>query len=505
MPKAGLRLRRVSASYCNILRPLSGARTWRAADDSIKAYAPCHPFASRFEHSFMAIFSPLPTFCRLVVHLIAVACLCPVSDLVAGTPQPITLDLPIIDQPFNTVDGYTVPSMRQSLRLTQDVSQYAHKAIGDFFQRDSGKRFGFTLGFDALSMWLPFGSGWLHEEWHRAVMSNQHIDSYDEIYRFHLFDETISVSKVRDADLVRLKAEHPADLIRLHAAGIEAQYEMNLEIEKDIFFNGRPYLTDGIHWLNYANAISYLYVCATNESNRLTQSILDDEDTDISKRDFTGLDCNAWVYDLFRPTEPYSARGTHPSGVGINRYITYADLTDTEKDFLKRQFSYSFLNLLNPMLYRFDSFISTEPFTRRSVRWNVGVRHHLTSFGYSIDFNVFAQGASQKALFIWHNYFNQHHYFPGAAVSVFDYPVQIMHHNLLFTPSISIWLQPEGQAFATSRSRLGGFISGKLTVPWTQTSKAYVELEAKSAGWVAGNVYLDNNVSTRIGMIWSLR
>ena len=38
------------------------------------------------------------------------------------------------------------------------------------------------------------------------------------------------------------------------------------------------------------------------------------EERNIAKRDFVGLDCNAWVYDLFRPNEPYELRGIHPIG-----------------------------------------------------------------------------------------------------------------------------------------------------------------------------------------------
>lgn len=422
----------------------------------------------------------------------------------ARPPQTIELDVPVLDLPFNRSDGYTVPSMQQSLRLTHDVSQFAHKSISDYFQNEAGKRFGYILGFDVLSMWLPFGSGWLHEEWHRAVMSNYSISSYDEIYRFRILDETISVSGVSDEDLIQLKANHPADLVRLHAAGIESQYEMNLSIERDIFFKGRPYLTDNIHWLNYINNISYLYVCATNESTSLTQDILNSEDTDISKRDFTGLDCNAWVYDLFRPDEPYTARGVHPSGTGINRYITYADLTDDEKEFLKRQFSLSFLNLLNPMLYRMDEFTYVGPMSHSPIRWNIGLRHHLTSFGYSIDVNLFAKQDKRRALFIFHNYFNHHRYFPGVGLTLYDYPLTVMHQAMRFTPGISLWLQPEQQEFETHHAQLGGLISGKLSYPWSSDLSAYLELEAKSAGWVAGNVYLDNNVSTRIGLIWFL-
>src|SRR6185503_15319227 len=88
----------------------------------------------------------------------------------------------------------------------------------------------------------------------------------------------------------------------------------------------------------------------TEEQNRK-------EGTNVPTRDFTGLDPDGWVYDLFRPDEPYAARGIHPSGVGIDRYRSESDFTPRERRYLRRQARLSWLNLLNPQLiglYGFD-------------------------------------------------------------------------------------------------------------------------------------------------------
>ncbi len=412
----------------------------------------------------------------------------------------LILELPVIDYPFNWSDGYTAPSMQQSLNITKDFYQYGHYKFEQWYpDRPTARTFS-IIAFDVLTTWLPFGDAWLHEEWHRAVMSNRKIDSYNEVYDFPLFAETISVKRIKDEDLVRLKKEYPADMVRLHAAGIEAQYELNFSIEKDHFYYKIPTFDIVLLWLNHINNIGYLHTCASNESNTLTDKLLRDEDEDISERDFTGLDCDAWVYDLFRPLEPYEARGTHPSGVGIKRYIKYSDLTDEEQDYLETNFKLSFLNLVDPFLFNYKSFSAFNPFNKRPLQWNATLRHHLTSFGYSLDANLFLKQGSVNAMLILHNYFNKDHHFPGLEFALYRLPVGIFGKRLHFSVRTSVWSQPKDQQFYTAESELGGLVAVKLNFPWNRTMETYLEIESKNDGWVAGNVYLEDNTSLRLGL-----
>jgi hypothetical protein len=416
-------------------------------------------------------------------------------------PIPVlTLELPVIDYPFNWSDGYTAPSMQQSLHVTKDVYQYSHYKLAQWLDDRPVARTLSVIGFDVVSLWLPFGAAWMHEEWHRAVLSHRGIDSFNEIYEFPLFAETISVKHVKDEDLIRLKRDYPADMVRLHAAGIESQYELNFALEKDRFYLQPPTLDDAILWLNYINNISYMYTCASDQSNTITDELMQQEDEDISERDFTGLDCNAWVYDLFRPDEPYEQRGTHPSGVGIKRYIKYDDLTGEEQDFLKTNFRLSLLNLVNPFLYRFEYFTATNPINHQPFRWNATLRHHITSFGYSIDANFFYQQKLVNAMAIFHHYFNKTHFFPGLELALVRYPVSVLNTRLPLSVRTSVWLQPKGQQFYADSSELGGIATLKFNFPSYRQWETFLELEAKTQGWVAGNVYLGDNVSMRLGV-----
>lgn len=412
----------------------------------------------------------------------------------------LIMEFPIIDYPFNWSNGYTAPSMMQSLHITKDFYQFSHYKFGQWLQERPTAKFLSIVGFDIVTTWLPFGSAWLHEEWHRAVMSKHGIDSYNEVYDFPLFAETISVKEVKDEDLIRLKRDYPADMVRLHSAGIEAQYELNFALEKDRFYFNPPTWDDALLWLNYANNIAYLYTCASNQSNIITEEILRGEDENIAERDFTGLDCNAWVYDLFHPDEPYEARGTHPSGVGINRYIKYDDLNSEEKDFLDQNYKLSYINLVNPFLFRVHRFNSVNPINQQPFQWNMTLRHHLTSFGYSVDANLFYLQKDINALAVLHNYFNYDHYFPGLELTLVRFPIKFNQKRVPLSIRSSIWLQPEEQKFQTEQSELGGIATLKLHYPSFKAWESFIEVEAKTPGWVAGNVYLEDNISVRLGV-----
>ncbi|MDH5443949.1 MAG: hypothetical protein OEY52_00240 [Gammaproteobacteria bacterium] len=412
----------------------------------------------------------------------------------------LILELPLADYPFNGIDGYTAPSMQQSLNITKNFYQYGHYKFDEWYADDPTGRMLSIVAFDVITTWLPFGDAWLHEEWHRAVMSHRNVDSYNEVYDLPLFADTISVKDVRDEDLVRLKADHPADMVRMHAAGLEAQNELNFSLEKDQFFNKTQTFDQVLIWLNYLNNIGYLHTCASNESNRITDELMEEEGQDISERDFTGLDCNAWVYDLFRPDEPYAARGVHPSGVGIRRYIKYADLTTEEQDYLETNARLSFLNLVNPFLLNQRSFLGTNPFNDKPMQWNASLRHHLTSFGYSIEANLFLKQDTTNIMLIWRNYFNKDHHFPGLELALYRLPVNFFGARLPVTVRAAIWQQPKDQLFTTSESEQGGLAGIKLHIPWTRQMESYFEVETKSHGWVAGNVYLEPETSYRFGI-----
>jgi len=424
----------------------------------------------------------------------------------------IYVELPILDIPFVAANGGSFPSMEQSLWITAGLYQGLHVGIAklaDPYSQDWKRRLLGKLLVSAADVLtveptpLPGFLGWHHEEWHRAVMSSRGIDSFDDVYRLQLNAEVTNVSHVSDDDLVRLKAEHPADQVRLSMAGIEANYVGAHVLEKAAFFHDARSWNTFLYWFLYIGNYAYMSGCSTKESDDVTAQENVKEGADVSRRDFTGLDCDGWVYDLFRPDEPYAARGVHPSGVGIDRYRAYSQLAPKEQAYARRQTNLSLLNFLDPNLLGIQRIRWPWTWAGEPVDFNVAVRHLPAAFGYDVRTDVFVRrGESLRTLLSLHAGFNGVGLFPGVELEVLRIPVAaIAGAPLVIDARASVWLQPEHLRYDSDRRIPGGLASVRASWGGARTIEPYLEIEAKTGGWVAGDVYLDRNLSVRTGLI----
>ena len=414
-------------------------------------------------------------------------------------PTELRVDIPIVDAPYNFANGFRAPSMTQSLGVGETFYEVAHTAIERAW---GGRRVASALSlvlFDVFGSLLPGGDGWVHEEFHRAVLGSRDIDSFDDIYRLNLGASTVAVSHVEDGDLVRLKALHPTDQVRLGVAGIEGENLLMERLEKNTFFRGSSANHIALYWLTKLNSAFYVSSGATSEADELTDEMNASDGADVPRRDFTGHDFTAWTYDLHRPAEPYTARGVHPSGVGIDRYIKASDLTPDERDFLAEEGRLQIINFLDPNLLGLSGFDVGSPFDGGTLRLNVSASHYLTSFGHTIDANLFARQGPTNVFLVLHRYSNGARSFPGVDAQLIDFPLAVAGVPVDVSPRLSLWLQPEGQGFRATTATPG--VLGALKVRQVTSSRVatFVELEGKTEGWVAGNVALDRNVSVRIG------
>jgi hypothetical protein len=406
-------------------------------------------------------------------------------------------EFPVLDFPYN--DGHA-PSMRQSLQLSNDFTYWVHNAWLDLtaeqgMQDWMSQELPIYL-FDSVIASLPLGQGWLHEEWHRAALGQRGINSYNRIYDFNM-TSMVSVSRVQDAALISLKRDHPQELVRAHAAGFESQYEQNLAFEKHAFFHYHTPVMGAQLWSNHLGNILYMDMCASALSNTQTDLANQQEGSNVSMRDFTGFDCTAWTYDLFRPYEPYAARGAHPSGVGINRYRKLSDLTADEQRYLKRQRNLSLLNLFDPFLFGYQQVKTPSG----DWHWNANLRHMLTPFGYDIAANVFLKSRDDLDIFgAIHTYHNDKTSALGLDVTLPRYPTTLFDKPVRITPRLFAWMQPNNLMFRDSTSQFGGLASMRVDVPVGDGWEVYGEIEGKSKGWVAGNEYLDGRAALRFGL-----
>jgi hypothetical protein len=250
--------------------------------------------------------------------------------------------------------------------------------------------------------------------------------------------------------LIRLHNSNIQDFIRLNSGGLEGQYHQIQALQKFNFYYNEDVPNLYHYWLNTFNSIFYV----------LSSAIPDqfDEDIDnwnlkekkIPDRDFTGPDFTAWTKALFNPTEPYEARGIHPTGVGINRYIKPSQLNDNEKKFLIKQGRLQFINLISPHLFGFSKIkLKNE----EDYYFNFAFRHVLTSFGYDVFLDIFYQTTKDNLFFAIHNYHNYKASFWGLEASLIDKKIPI--ENVLITAKGIVWTQPKGQSFTDKKSELG--------------------------------------------------
>lgn len=416
----------------------------------------------------------------------------------AGDRPDAWIDLPLVDSPFNfTHNSPNAFSMRQSVELSTSTYEVAHRLImGDPDKRAKWFQWVGLIGFDVFMEFVPPGAGWMHEEWHRSVMTRHGIGSFNDMNTIPIGRALIAVSHVDDADLVALKRDHPADQVRLSAAGMESQVFQNQLIGENHFFHGARSKDFGILWANAFSVTGYLTTCAGPGADTSTDEQNADDGTDVSKRDFTGLDCTAWVYDLFRPDEPYTKRGIHPSGLGINRYIHFSDLNEKEQKFLKWQATLSFFNFLDPQMYRVRDFHAE--IDGEDLRWTVSFRHYLTSFGGTVDTNLFLAFREEQYLVTWHSGMTDTRYLPGVTLKWVE--TALPWSSFFLTSSATLWQQPRDQRVEESSDDTVVDASVELSYRQDRNWSYYAGIEAKTAGWIAGNVYTDANTSAWLGL-----
>jgi len=410
----------------------------------------------------------------------------------------LKLDLPLFDLPYqiyamDTVghgffSSYANPSMAQSLSIATNLFSGFHYGMRMFYDTSTMNKIlkniiyygGTAIGDFALFM-IPFGGdAWMHEEYHRAVMSLYGVNSFNSVYVFGNY-----VNNLTDEDLTRFKMESPVNFIRLQEAGIEAEYLLIDTLQKNNFFYNKNHFSEFVYWALLVN--EHIYI--TNPGWKGAGE-------NIPDRDFTGADPIGWVYDLFRPNEPYTERGIHPSGIGIDRYRTLDDLTDRERDYIKKVGYWQFVNYISPMMFFFKSL----PLGNTDIQWNFSFRHFLTSFGTDLVAKLYFTINEFNFITAYHNYQNFEHIFPAIEIEMVDYPVRIGNFGMYISPKLMIGMQPKRQDFFTSEVDFFGLIGSRIDFQIHKYWLPYFELTAKTNGWVAENEFLEKKISFKLGI-----
>jgi len=413
------------------------------------------------------------------------------------------LEFPVLDLPYqfnvasatgNPMTAVTNQSMATSLALTEDLQVAAHLGIRELLDNRRIAKL-LTWGYDMVAMYLPFSSSWVHEEYHRAVMGYRGVESFDEVWKFQLFSSTISVSHETDEAMTAFHDNYINDFVRMNAAGLEAQTHLVQRLQRNDFFYHRRLMNGFSYWMNIINNWGYLDTCADPASDADIIDMNSKEPT-IESRDFTGFDLSAWGYELFHPGVKYVDRGIHPSGNGIDRYITSDKIGEEGLGYLKTQARRELLNLISPMMIGISRIrlASTE-----SGDWygNFAVRHYLTHYGDDISVDLLLETPKAKIIAAPHVYSNHVARFPGLELGIVDHSMK--NDRIRMNATAKMWMQPEG--FTTEKGKLGGMFSADAAYALGRI-EPYVEISAKTAGWLVGDVNLDSNFACRAGVRW---
>jgi hypothetical protein len=451
----------------------------------------------------------------------------------ASDVSPLVLRYSILDYPFAVYAGKTVnstvsdpdadlgffrgmgySSMAQSMQIYTGLNESAAWGINQIPLFNSRPVLATASQIVLMSLYdfavfalpLPYiNQGWLHEEWHRAVMVSSYVNSYNPFTFFKRDDASgggnYTVSYVLDENLELMKAGDNANFVRMSAAGGEAQLAAVARMQRDDFFYRRRVPQSVNYVLNSLNVMDYLSLCSNKElvtARSLEQ--IEKEGANQEFRDAKGFDFTAWAYDLFNPDVPYSARGLNPYGNGYDRYIYGDKLTDDQYAWLAKQSRLAFVNYFSPM----NLFISGIPLRRTGdgddIRGNFALRYSPTSFGNVLGLELFYQSSAVNLRVGLHLNQNYEHGFPGIEVELFEKPIPVADRVLLATIHLVADLQPRDQGFFTSEMSFAGLLGTTLALQVGKNFYPYLAVEGKTEGWMRGNEFLEEKISVELGL-----
>jgi hypothetical protein len=418
----------------------------------------------------------------------------PLSDTGVFRPH-----VSVVDWPFN---GFGQPSMAQTMDTTRLLVEGGNWGIdvgGGALESLTHPVVRWLVEAPLLLLWngattsVPLGRTALHEAWHRAVLIHAGLRPETPLDGLRVVG---SVENVTDDALAAVHDNRRGDFLRFAMAGVEADTEFARGIQRDIFFDGRkPWRDIAALAITKWNTFQYWSACASSlRQDRASVA----EDRDIATRESIGLDCTAWVYDLEQPG-PYTTRGTHPSGVGIDRERFADDLSARGQRFLQAGRWLSLLNFATPALFGFGRI----PGPAGSL-WSAELVHHAAPFGHMV-------GSDARAIVDGRGYavsfdvgFNAVTVFPAMSLALVRWPLQVGTREATVDVGLSGWLQPASPALDATTHQPGAAAHVRLEWPVAPRLWLTAIVDGKTAGWQPGIVSLDPAVNARIGFDVSL-
>lgn len=408
-------------------------------------------------------------------------------------PYEAPIEIPLLDQRLGASFS---PGLEQTQAVAVGVTRLVALGIRegtDAVIHNNAAATGVGLALDyGVAFLLPIPVTFSHEEWHIAALREGDVRGTDKFLSGQVVD-------VEDEALVRFKEQDPAGLVRAHSAGLEQQNAYVRQLSDEGFAyassgwkigpfeTGRTFLAPHRQAVEL-NTFFYLQFCASERTDEVIATVEDLEPVE-SDRDFTGPDCTAWARDLLRPDEPYTARGPHPSGEGLGRYVGWSDLSEAERELLKSQVLLHLVDLVNPHLYGIERVRIGESYATGSLM------HWLTPYGYAVDLHGGYRKSGPTFFGTARIGMSEARLMPSLGAEVRDWP---LGGDVRLDADATAWLQPQDLRWGAP-GRPGGALSARLRWDVEGRFAPYIGLRAKTAGWEPGIAALDEALYVTAG------
>jgi hypothetical protein len=409
----------------------------------------------------------------------------------------LKLDLSLFNLPYQVhaaqtleygfFESYTHPDMDFSLNVTAGMYSsfhYGMKRLKDKIGVNEVWQYllcygGIVVG-DYFIYLAPVTTSylWMHESFHRAGFTYAGVRSHIN-YDFPKAGYTMP-----DSGYIK----SPESYIRTISAGLESEYLLQEKMQVNNFFYEQDMFNEFFYWLSNYQAWSYAYMPFLLEGMTIT---VEGKEQEVSS------DSLVWAWFLFQQDEVSDWGLEESEDDGEEEALKLSDLRDHEKKYLKTRAMLSLLNLASPMMFGIRSIPLGKD---NGISGNFAIRHLYTSFGTDLSANVYLKMAPFNMVFALHFYQNYEHVFPTLEARLVDFPIRFRNWGLYISPRIMIGMQPVNHEFRTKYAEFFGLLGARVDFAVNKHFLPYMELTAKTDGWVAGNEYLERNVSLRVGL-----
>lgn len=331
------------------------------------------------------------------------------------------------------------------------------------------------------------GQAITHEEGHRSVLSELGIGSISEpIVDKHLVAKVTGVS---DETLINLRDNDLPNYIRLHTGGLESDYDYLKKSDAYFNFNEERYAVLYPDYLMRKLGTQFYYL--TNLFS-MKSGIKEKDDSELD-RDIVGHDLYGMIRHLHRPTMEFY------------RYTERNDLTDEEKSYANRMGYMSFLNFINPNIWKNGNYNLSN-----NIKINYSINYSLAPFGDFVEQNVYLTIKEKyKINPYFRQYFNKSYTFLAGGINLHNYAFQ--DDKFLLNSSIDFWNQPKNLEFKSNESEFGLGLKSELAVrfsSWNDNTKsAYFNIGAsyKSKGFIPEAPSLSEDFRIYLGFLIAIK